>query len=593
MSMLTYSGSRIIRIMAWVAAAFPVATFAAVSTGQPDYLSASAVYRERQPDVVDSAYLSCLAQHPADIVKVWVFFTDKAFTDKIGFAAAASSVALTERSAHRRAKVGRDRVVFADLPVAERYVREIENLGAVHRRSSRWLNAASFEIESALVERVAKLPFVSEIRPLTNFQQSPQDTITTTDVPKESAGSAYTLNYGGSYQQLNQIGVPPVHDLGYSGHGVTLALLDSGFRKSHQAFAAHFAEGRVLAEYDFVHNDGNTDSEPTDSMASQPNHGTEVWSVAAGLADGNLYGPAYHANFILCETEDTRSELPIEEDNWVAGMEFSDSVGADVITTSLGYRIFDASCQCNYSYADMDGRTATTSIAASMADGLGIVLCKSAGNEGPGVGSISAPADAFDILAVGAVDAGGTIASFSSRGPTYDGRIKPEVCARGVSAWSAHPTVSTAYTYVSGTSFAAPLVAGAACLVIEAHPDWNPHQVREALEMSGDHAGSPDNTYGWGIIDVDAAIRANPGCCAGKVGDVNGLGGDAPTLGDIAALIDYKFINFTPIPCLAEADINQSGGANPVGDDITIGDISILIDYLFITGPSLGLPDCL
>jgi len=587
------SPKHIARIIACLFAVLPSGTFAANSKVLPDYLSASAVHRERQSDVVDPAYLSCLAQHPADPVKVWVFFTDKGFTDKTGFTSAASSVALTERSARRRAKVGLDKVVFADLPVAEQYVREIENLGAVHRRSSRWLNAASFEIESALVERVAKLPFVSEIKPLTHFRQAPEDTTSSTAVPRESARSANALNYGNSYAQLNQIGVPPMHDLGYSGHGVTLALLDSGFRKSHEAFAAHFAEGRVLAEYDFVHNDGNTDSEPTDSMASQPNHGTMVWSVAAGLADGNLYGPAYHANFILCETEDIRSELPIEEDNWVAGMEFSDSVGADVITTSLGYRIFDASCSCDYSYSDMDGRTATTSIAASMADGLGIVLCKSAGNEGPGVGSISAPADAFDILAVGSVDAGGTIAYNSGRGPTYDGRIKPEVCARGLSTWCAHPTVSTAYTYGSGTSFAAPLVAGAACLLIEAHPDWNPHQVREALKMSGDHSVNPDNTYGWGIINVDSANRSNPGCCAGIVGNINGLGGDIPTLGDISALIDYKFITLTPIPCLAEADINQSGGANPGPEDITIGDIAILIDYLFITGPTLGLPNCL
>ncbi len=557
-------------------------------------LVSDAIERPRLSSVVTPDFADCLQSHGTDTVKIWVFFTNKGVNSKAAFESAATSVTLTERAAHRRAKVDLNHVVFADLPVAQGYVNAIEQIGARHRRSSRWLNAATFEVAASRVDQIAQLPFVAEIKPMAQFRTPPEEPIgvESREPAPGGAQSVEVLDYGASYAQLNQIGVPAVHALGYSGAGVTLAILDSGFRKNHEALAAAIAEGRLLAEWDFVHNDGNTDAEATDSMASQPNHGTQVWSIAGGNAPGQLYGPAYGANFILCKTESLRYELPIEEDNWVAGMEFADSIGTDVLTTSLGYRIFDASCGCNYTYADMNGATATTSIAASMADGLGIVLCKSVGNEGPSAGSMSAPGDAFDILAVGNVDGNGTIAASSSRGPTFDGRIKPEVCARGTSVTTAFPspTVTNMYTTGSGTSFATPLVAGAACLVIEARPDWTPREVREALKASGNHAVSPDNNYGWGVIRVDSALRINTGCCTGKVGNVNGLGGEEPTIGDVMLLIDFLFVSGTPPACMGEADVNLSGGAAPLKNDITIGDISMLIDHIFISGVPLN--DC-
>jgi serine protease AprX len=557
-----------------------------------EYLTPQAIERNRPPQIVESRFATYLANHPTNQIKVWVFFTDKAISGKAGFETAAASTALTDRARNRRAKVGLDRIVFVDLPVASQYVQTIEGMGARHCRSSRWLNAASFELPASLVEGVSKLPFVSEIRPVMRAQRTPEEETEVRAPAPEEAQSTHALNYGASYAQLNQIGVPAVHDKGYSGEGVTLASLDTGVRKAHQSIASHFAEGRVLAEYDFVHNDGNVDYDPGD-WASERNHGTQVFSVAGGCADGQLYGPAYRANFILCKTEDIRSELPIEEDNWVAGMEFADSVGADVITSSLGYLDFDDSCHCDYSYSDMDGQTATTSIAAGMADGLGIVLTKSAGNNGDDPGTITAPADAFGILAVGSVDAGGTIAASSSRGPTADGRTKPEVCARGVNTYMAYPgtTSDNLYTTGSGTSFAAPLVAGAACLLIEAHPEWTPAQVREALKASGNRAGNPDNTYGWGIINVDAALGLGPNCCSGMVGNADGVGDDEPTLADIMALVEFLFVNHEPPACMAEADVNQSGGNLPLKNDITLGDIMRLVDYLYVS--HTPLPGCL
>jgi serine protease AprX len=555
-------------------------------------LTSDAVTRTRTADVIAADYRACLESNANDSVRIWVFFTDKGVTGRAAFESAASTVTLTERAKKRRAKVDLDSIVFADLPVASQYLQAVENLGARLSRSSRWLNAASFVVVAGAVSQIESLPFVAEIKPVARYQRPLEvpDQVDLRELPSDGAQAADSLSYGASYNQLNQIGVITVHEMGYTGAGVTLTIIDAGFRTSHAAFAAHYTEGRVLAEYDFVQNDGNVNNQAGD-WASEWNHGTNVWSIAGGAAPGYIYGPAFGANFILAKTENVAIEMRVEEDNWVAAMEWADSIGTDVITSSLGYLVFDDSCHCSYSRSDMNGQTAITSIAASMADGLGIVLCKSAGNDGPSTGTITAPGDAFDILTVGSVNGSGVLASSSSRGPTADGRMKPEVCARGVSTTIALASSDNVYGSGSGTSYAAPLVAGAVCLVIEAHPDWTPAQVREALKMSGSNATTPDNNYGWGVIRVDSALRINTGCCTGKVGNVNGLGDDVPTIGDIALLIDFLFIAGTPPNCMAEADINQSGGANPLSHDITIGDISILIDHLYINGTPLL--DCL
>ncbi|MCX6835114.1 MAG: S8 family serine peptidase, partial [candidate division Zixibacteria bacterium] len=218
-----------------------------------------------------------------------------------------------------------------------------------------------------------------------------------------------------------------------------------------------------------------------------------------GYAPGRLIGPAFGANFILCKTEDISSETAVEEDNWVAALEFADSVGTDVISTSLSYSDW-------YQYADMDGQTAVISRAASTCDALGIVMVPAAGNSGPASGTVRAPADAFDILSVGAVDRSAIIATFSSRGPTFDGRIKPEVCAMGVETYGAGTLSDGSYRYASGTSLAAPLVAGAACLILEARPELTPAMVRRALQGTASRSSQLDNDYGWGVIDVGKAL---------------------------------------------------------------------------------------
>ncbi len=442
---------------------------------------------------------SFLNERDGSSQRVWMFFTDKGFTDSRSMQTAAASVQLTEKALARRAKVGLDHPVFADFPVATSYIEQIKDLGAKHRRSSRWLNAASFLIPADKLDEAASLPFVARIQPIATFAKIEVEEFDATRDGIPGALSPDALSYGQALGQLKQINVLPVHAKGYTGKGVTLTIMDTGFRKSHETFTEHWANGRVLAEYDFIFNDENTANEAGD-VSSQWNHGTLIWSVSGGQQDNKMYGPAYEANFILCKTEDLRSETPVEEDNWIAALEFADSIGTDVITTSLGYTDW---------YPDdsmYNGAFATITLAANTTDGLGIVMCNSMGNAGPGAMSLSPPADAFNILSVGAVNATGTIASFSSRGPTYDGRIKPEVCAQGVGTYAASATGDGIYTAANGTSLSTPLIAGAVCLLVEARPSFPPALIRQALMETASRSGNPGNDYGWGIIDLDAAL---------------------------------------------------------------------------------------
>ncbi len=447
-----------------------------------------------------------LVNRDGDTLMAWVYFTDKGIAGKSGFSGKAASVTISQRALARRAKVGLDHVVFADLPVPEGYLEQVIDRGATRRRTSRWLNAASFEIPVDRYDEICRLPFVAKIKPLGLYRRRPVESIPIRiDRPDPLSLSPEVLDYGASEGQLTQINVPAMHNKGLDGAGVTLAIFDTGFRKTHEAFAQHYADGRVLAEWDFVFDDGNVANEAGD-WPSQWNHGTYIWSVSGGHKDGAIYGPAYKANFILCKTEDVRSETPVEEDNWVAALEWAGSIGTDVVTSSLSYLEWDPGTGTDYTYEDLDGATATTSIAAGMAAGLGIVVCNAASNSGPAPGTIGAPADAFDILTCGAVYQSGALASFSSRGPTSDGRIKPEVCAQGISTFCATSGTDYSYGAANGTSLSTPLVAGAACLMVQARPGFTPQAIRQALMETADNAASPDNNYGWGVLDADAAL---------------------------------------------------------------------------------------
>jgi subtilisin family serine protease len=311
------------------------------------------------------------------------------------------------------------------------------------------------------------------------------------------AGAAATreFNVGGAARQLDMLHIPEAHAMGYHGEGVLVAVLDSGFDLTHEAFASL----QVRAQHDFVNDDEDASYDPRTDRPGQANHGSQVLSILAGYAPGHLLGPAHAADFLLARTEQIAFERPIEEDWWVAGVEWAERLGADIVSSSVSYSKF-------YRWRDMDGRHGVATRAADLAFERGLIVVESVGNQGPREGNLGSPADAVGAISVGAVDTNGQIAPFSTAGPTWDLRVKPDVCAMGVQVEHAVAGARDRYGRGSGTSYATPLVAGCVALVLQAHPDWGPESVREALLMSADRAAAPDNRYGWGLVNVRDAI---------------------------------------------------------------------------------------
>jgi serine protease AprX len=443
---------------------------------------------------VHQSIMTKIEQRSNEKIKVWVFFTDKGIfsIEHYKEALTRAEANLTDRARKRRLKTMHEGALvdFADLLVHEVYIDKVLALGVKHRATSRWLNAISVEANVDQISIIAEFDFVRSIKPVVQFQR--------TEPPshKVQAGARDSLDYGPSYDQLEQLNVPAVHQLGYDASGVLICMLDTGFKRTHEALV----DVTVVAEWDFINDDGNTSYEPGQDDPFQPWHGTITLSTVGGFEEGHLIGPAYGADFALGKTEDVTDEQPIEEDWWVEGAEWADSLGADIISSSLGYTDW-------YTYEDMNGDSCVTTIGADEAASKGIIVCNAMGNEGQFPGSLIAPADADSIIAVGAVDQWGNLASFSSIGPTYDGRTKPEVVARGVDTYAANPDNDHGYLGVDGTSLSTPLIAGVAALILGAHPGWTNMEVREAMMMTASQAQSPDNYRGWGIPDVLAALN--------------------------------------------------------------------------------------
>jgi len=296
------------------------------------------------------------------------------------------------------------------------------------------------------------------------------------------------------YRQLN---LQPLTDQGVDATGVRIAILDTGFDTSDAAFSGI----TITAQHDFVFNDDVVQDEPGKDVAGAQFHGTATWSLFAGNVAGRLHGIARGASFLLAKTEDIRSETRVEEDNYVAALEWADSIGVDIVSSSLAYLVFDNGF--SYTPSQLNGDVAVTTVAADMAAQRGILVVTAAGNEGPGSRSIWTPADGDSVLAIGAEDSLGTIADFSSRGPTADGRIKPDFTAPGVAV-----CVVTGGGHVqrlNGTSFATPLIAASAALVKQMHPSLLPMELRAAFRSTASKRAAPDTIYGWGRPNVAAS----------------------------------------------------------------------------------------
>lgn len=386
-----------------------------------------------------------------------------------------------------------------DLLPYEEYVRAVRDITDSITVISRWLNAVSVPISKEGLERVRNLQFVSHVQPVARISRP--HPISTERRPDASIVSYPNLDgdhYGFSATQIGIHHIHILHEAGITGRGVRLGFLDTGYRwNQHEALA----DASVVAERDFVAEHYSEDLLPPFHF----DHGTLVFSVVAGYRPGRFVGVAPDAEFLLAATEDVRTETPIEEDFWVAGIEWMEQMGVHIVSTSLGYSTFDPPF-ASYMPDDMDGKTAVTTLAAERAFERGILVVASAGNEGHRPWRIiTAPADGEHVLAVGAIDVHENIAPFSSRGPSADGRIKPDICALGIGVVGA--VVGTeGYRSASGTSLSAPLVSGTAALVLSARPDMTAAELRNALRMSARRNTGPNNTFGFGILDAPAAL---------------------------------------------------------------------------------------
>ncbi len=405
---------------------------------------------------------------------------------------------LSPKALERRARY-RIKVDEHDLPVSQIYLDYFRNNGFRVLHTSKWNNTVVVETTDSTRAHLLDEPkFVKGIR---KIWESP-DSVPISDMSKRkewitAEGKADTIPgyYGYAQHQVEMLNVPKLHEAGYRGQGMTIAIIDGGFRNAD--CIPGLGKARIAGTRNFVR--------PDISVYEEQSHGMMVLSCIGANAPHSLVGTAPEATFYLLVSEDSESEQISEEDNWCAALEYADSIGADLVTSSLGYYAFDDSLD-SYRYFELDGRTALISQSASLAASRGILLLNSAGNSGDEQWKkISVPADADHILTVGAVMPNGTNTVFSSLGNTADGRTKPDVTAQGedVALYSVNGTVTTA----AGTSFSTPLLCGGVACLWQQFRDKKPEEVIEAVRRSGNNANHPDNVYGYGIPDLWKAAQ--------------------------------------------------------------------------------------
>jgi hypothetical protein len=416
---------------------------------------------------------------------------------------------LTQKAIERRTREG-IQADSLDLPVAAKYLDEVAALSEYVLYSSKWMNAAILVTDQHRADEMAALPFVAKVELVAaDFLVKPSARIkykvrasvtleTNCDDPKLNTRELALADNTYDYQN-ELIGIDRMHAEGYTGGGVTVAVFDAGFPGTNTAspFAHLFSNNQIVGQKDFVR-PWNTEV----FMGNQ--HGTNVLSLIAANEPGKLVSGAYDSDFILVITEEVETEYKLEEFNWVRAAEYADSLGVDIINSSLGYWDFDDP-EMNYTLADLDGKTTVITKGASIASSKGILVVNAVGNYGTrGESSLLAPADAEDIISVGSVKNTGEVSSFSSRGPTGDGRFKPELAAFGDSPVliRSNGTVGSS----NGTSFSAPQIAALAAGLWEAKPEWTRSQLIDNLFRSATQYETPDNLLGYGVPNFFDAL---------------------------------------------------------------------------------------
>ena len=427
----------------------------------------------------------------------WVQFADKANSP---YSIDNPEEFLSQRALERRARldIGIDEY---DIPVNPQYLQAVADCGAQIINPSKWLNGVSVYTDSEeVVDAIRLLSFVEAVRNCPSFPEAQLEKEAWLADEMKATGSTvvYRDFYGGAHDQVYQLKVNQLHERGYDGTGVVIAVLDGGFRGTdeHPAFDNMREEGRLLGVRDFVFG--------SSSVYTQSSHGNACLSTMAAYVPNTMVGTAPKASYYLFHTEDGTQENIVEEYNWVSGAELADSLGVDVCSTSLGYIDFDMP-QWDHHFPDFDGHTAPMTLGAEIAASRGMICMNSAGNEGGGTCTLGIPADAEHILTVGAVDASGQRAWFSSVGPTYDGRIKPDVMAMGEGTYVASGWGG--YYNGDGTSFSNPVLAGAVACLRQAMPTASVQEICDAVRAAGNNAGNPDGYNGYGIPDFVAALN--------------------------------------------------------------------------------------
>lgn len=414
---------------------------------------------------------------------------------------------LTQRAIDRR-DVQDIAIVENDLPVNPQYLAGVAGTGAEILWPTKWLNGVTIFTESqTVIDAINDLSYVQTVLSLEGGDGKHKkaffenESIGVEQLPEytESGRSINELNYGWAEFQIDQINGIPLHNAGFQGQGMLIAVLDGGFEgvDTHELFDSLWVNDQILGTQDYVNKGG--------SVYTDSQHGKNVLSCMAANQSGVMIGTAPKANYWLLRSEDINSENVIEEYNWISAAEFADSVGADVINSSLSYVDFELP-EWDHDYSDLDGNTAVSTRAADFATSKGMLICNSAGNSGedsqfPWNG---APADADSVFSVGAVRDDNQRASFSSHGPTVDGRIKPAIMGLGQGTTVANGTVS-GVTFGSGTSYSSPIIAGMSTCLWQANPDMTVMEVQAAIKQSGSYSQNPDNYMGWGIPDYEKA----------------------------------------------------------------------------------------
>ncbi len=417
------------------------------------------------------------------------------------FSVAQPQAFLSARALARRQRQ-RIAVLPRDLPVNPAYVAQVRAVAGrpTVQYASKWFNALVVACDSPTLRRIQALPIVASAQTLNRGPKPGTGRVWAEAAPTAARTTATTgtrADYGPPFAQNQVIGAVAMHDAGFRGEGIQIAVFDAGFPGVDRipAMQPLFAQNRLLGTRNFV--DGGRNVYTRDS------HGTNCLGLIGAEQTGFYIGTAPRAGFHLCLTEDATSEHPIEEANWLAAAEYADSAGVDIISSSLGYTTFDAP-SVDYTYADMNGRTALSTRAAAVAARVGMLVLVANGNEGRNAWRyVSAPADADSIISVGAVDSTRIKAGFSSFGPSADGRIKPTLAAMGVA--SAVLTPTGARVRGNGTSYACPELAGLAAGLWQANPRLTAQQVILALRRTASQANTPDNNLGYGIPNFMAA----------------------------------------------------------------------------------------